>query len=125
MMVTGFKVEIKHLFTKSSAGLQPLRARQDIGEKLIDLAATEEDHGDVLTHPKMFIYSCSMGLKTGNIQDITMQAGKQKAALPLIRRFNEHSERLLKTSLYAPHSLIRLISLKHSASYKRASSNKT
>jgi len=28
-----------------------------------------------------------------------MQAGRQKAALPLIRRFNEHSERLLKSAL--------------------------
>jgi len=29
-----------------------------------------------------------------------MQAGRQKAALPLIRRFNEHSERLLKSALF-------------------------
>ena len=28
-----------------------------------------------------------------------MQAGRQKAALPLIRRFNEHSERLLQSAL--------------------------
>lgn len=28
-----------------------------------------------------------------------MQAGRQKAAIPLIRRFNEHSERLLKSAL--------------------------
>ncbi len=27
-----------------------------------------------------------------------MQAGKQRGALPLIRKFNEHSERLLKSA---------------------------
>lgn len=31
-----------------------------------------------------------------------MQAGKQRGALPLIRKFNEHSERLLKASVYVP-----------------------
>jgi transcription initiation factor TFIIH subunit 1 len=30
-----------------------------------------------------------------------MQAGRQKGALPLIRKFNEHSERLLNSALYA------------------------
>jgi hypothetical protein len=29
-----------------------------------------------------------------------MQAGKQRGALPLIRKFNEHSERLLKSAMY-------------------------
>jgi transcription initiation factor TFIIH subunit 1 len=29
-----------------------------------------------------------------------MQAGRQRATLPLIRKFNEHSERLLKSALY-------------------------
>lgn len=33
-------------------------------------------------------------------KDVTMQAGKQRGALPLIRKFNEHSERLLKASGY-------------------------
>ena len=28
-----------------------------------------------------------------------MQAGRQKGALPLIRKFNEHSERLLRSAL--------------------------
>ncbi len=28
-----------------------------------------------------------------------MQAGRQKQAIPLIRRFNEHSERLLNSAL--------------------------
>ncbi|KAF8070610.1 hypothetical protein FPV67DRAFT_1561376 [Lyophyllum atratum] len=36
---------------------------------------------------------------TGNEKDITMQAGRQKGALPLIRKFNEHSERLLNSAL--------------------------
>lgn len=31
-----------------------------------------------------------------------MQAGKQKAVLPLIRKFNEHSGRLLDNALYVP-----------------------
>lgn len=38
-------------------------------------------------------------LQTGNEKDITMQAGRQKAVLPLIRKFNEHSERLLNSAL--------------------------
>lgn len=29
-----------------------------------------------------------------------MQAGKQRGVLPLIRRFNEHSERLLNSAMY-------------------------
>lgn len=32
-----------------------------------------------------------------------MQAGRQRGALPLIRKFNEHSERLLNTALWAIH----------------------
>ena len=39
-------------------------------------------------------------LQTGNEKDVTMQAGKQRAVLPLIRKFNEHSSRLLNTVLY-------------------------
>lgn len=38
--------------------------------------------------------------QTGNEKDVTMQAGKQRAVLPLIRKFNEHSTRLLDTALY-------------------------
>jgi hypothetical protein len=34
-----------------------------------------------------------------------MQAGKQRGALPLIRKFNEHSERLLKSALCVWHKL--------------------
>ena len=32
-----------------------------------------------------------------------MQAGKQRGALPLIRKFNEHSERLLKSAMCVRH----------------------
>ncbi|KAG6867827.1 hypothetical protein C0993_010586 [Termitomyces sp. T159_Od127] len=39
--------------------------------------------------------------QTGNEKDITMQAGRQKGAMPLIRKFNEHSERLLNSALGA------------------------
>jgi hypothetical protein len=34
-----------------------------------------------------------------------MQAGKQRGALPLIRKFNEHSERLLKSAMCVWHTL--------------------
>jgi hypothetical protein len=44
--------------------------------------------------------------QTGNEQDVTMQAGRQRATLPLIRKFNEHSERLLKAALCAAFSLV-------------------
>jgi hypothetical protein len=38
-------------------------------------------------------------IQTGNENDVTMQAGRQRATLPLIRKFNEHSERLLKAAM--------------------------
>jgi hypothetical protein len=38
-------------------------------------------------------------VQTGNTNDVTMQAGRQRAILPLIRKFNEHSERLLNYAL--------------------------
>ncbi|KAF9454054.1 hypothetical protein P691DRAFT_771042 [Macrolepiota fuliginosa MF-IS2] len=62
--------------------LEPRRQRTDPVQAVVDLAATLEDHGE-----------------TGNEKDITMQAGRQKGALPLIRKFNEHSERLLNSAL--------------------------
>ena len=34
-----------------------------------------------------------------------MQAGRQRGALPLIRKFNEHSERLLKSAMCVWHTL--------------------
>ncbi|VDC06943.1 unnamed protein product [Peniophora sp. CBMAI 1063] len=63
-------------------GIEPRKPMNEDVEMLVDLTATHEDHDE-----------------TGNEKDVTMQAGKQKGALPLIRRFNEHSERLLKTAI--------------------------
>ncbi|KAF8270272.1 hypothetical protein EI94DRAFT_1798336 [Lactarius quietus] len=54
------------------AGAQ--KTRDDEVDMFIDLEATREDHEE-----------------TGNEKDVTMQAGKQRGALPLIRKFNEHS----------------------------------
>ncbi|KDR75194.1 hypothetical protein GALMADRAFT_249153 [Galerina marginata CBS 339.88] len=62
--------------------LEPRRPRNEQVEAFVDLAATFEDHDE-----------------TGNEKDVTMRAGRQKAALPLIRKFNEHSERLLNSAL--------------------------
>ncbi|KAJ3910316.1 hypothetical protein F5879DRAFT_1058559 [Lentinula edodes] len=67
---------------KDDDELEPRRQRDDKVELFVDLGATREDHEQV-----------------GNEQDITMQAGRQKGALPLIRKFNEHSERLLNSAL--------------------------
>ncbi|KAH9058834.1 hypothetical protein EDB87DRAFT_1625613 [Lactarius vividus] len=64
--------------------LEPRRPRDDEVDMFIDLEATREDHEE-----------------TGNERDVTMQAGKQRGALPLIRKFNEHSERLLKSAISA------------------------
>lgn len=50
--------------------------------RLIDLGATESDHNP-----------------TGNEKDWTMRAGAERGVLPLVRRFNEHSERVLSSSL--------------------------
>ncbi|GAA96985.1 uncharacterized protein L969DRAFT_90393 [Mixia osmundae IAM 14324] len=49
---------------------------------LLNLEATSNDHEE-----------------TGNTRDYTMQAGKQKGSLPLMRRFNEHSQRMLDIAL--------------------------
>ncbi|KZT52260.1 hypothetical protein CALCODRAFT_525450 [Calocera cornea HHB12733] len=51
-------------------------------DRLLDLGATEEDHEE-----------------TGNERDVTMQPGRERGILPLIRRFNVHSERLLQQAL--------------------------
>ncbi|CAO1623563.1 unnamed protein product [Sympodiomycopsis kandeliae] len=56
----------------------PAQARN----RLIDLGATESDHNP-----------------TGNEKDWTMRAGAERGVLPLVRRFNEHSERVLSSSL--------------------------
>jgi hypothetical protein len=58
------------------------------------------------TTPRLIHFRCicvvyiSSLKQTGNEKDVTMQAGKQRGALPLIRRFNQHSERLLNSALY-------------------------
>ncbi|KAJ7446266.1 hypothetical protein B0H11DRAFT_2085779, partial [Mycena galericulata] len=62
--------------------LEPRRQRNEHVELFVDLGATLEDHGE-----------------TGNEKDLTMIAGRQRGALPLIRKFNEHSERLLNSAL--------------------------
>ncbi|KAH9027336.1 hypothetical protein EDB85DRAFT_2074762 [Lactarius pseudohatsudake] len=62
--------------------LEPRRPRDDEVDMLIDLEATREDHEE-----------------TGNERDVTMQAGKRRGALPLIRKFIEHSERLLESAI--------------------------
>ncbi|KII92831.1 hypothetical protein PLICRDRAFT_89359 [Plicaturopsis crispa FD-325 SS-3] len=67
---------------KEDNELEPRRQRDEGVEMFVDLGATEEDHGE-----------------TGNEKDITMQAGRKRDALPLIRKFNEHSERLLNSAL--------------------------
>ncbi|KAL4080260.1 hypothetical protein V8B97DRAFT_1931212 [Scleroderma yunnanense] len=62
--------------------MEPKRPRQEVADLYISLGATLEDHAE-----------------TGNERDITMQAGRQRGALPLIRKFNDHSERLLNSAL--------------------------
>lgn len=56
--------------------------RLEARNRLVDLGATESDHGS-----------------TGNEKDWTMRGGAEKGVLPLVRRFNEHSERVLSASL--------------------------
>ena len=53
-----------------------------------------------ILHPTL----CSLSAQIGNEKDVTMRAGRQKAALPLIRKFNEHSERLLNSALFVAKS---------------------
>jgi len=70
---------------KDDDELEPRRKRNEPVDIFVDLGATIQDHDE-----------------TGNEKDITMQAGRQKGALPLIRKFNEHSERLLNSALGDP-----------------------
>ncbi|KAK2464236.1 hypothetical protein APHAL10511_003693 [Amanita phalloides] len=67
---------------KEDDELEPRRVRPEVADLFLSLGATHEDH-----------------IETGNEKDVTMQAGRQKGALPLIRKFNEHSERLLNSAL--------------------------
>lgn len=57
----------------------PRKELPDDVDRFLDLQATEEDHGDATT-----------------VRDVTMQAGRERTSLPLIRRFNDHSEKLLR-----------------------------
>ncbi|WVW84245.1 hypothetical protein I302_106275 [Kwoniella bestiolae CBS 10118] len=61
--------------------IQPRQILPDDVERFLDLAATEEDHGEAIT-----------------VRDVTMQAGRERSALPLIRRFNDHSKKLLRAA---------------------------
>ncbi|KAH9839475.1 uncharacterized protein C8Q71DRAFT_703931 [Rhodofomes roseus] len=70
---------------KDDDEVEPRRLREEGVDIFIDLGATFVDHEE-----------------TGNIKDVTMQPGKQRAVLPLIRKFNEHSGRLLHTALGEP-----------------------
>ena len=78
--------------------LEPRRQRNEQVDAFVNLVATMEDHENVCPRYLLFRYE-SQVFQTGNEKDITMQAGRQKAALPLIRKFNEHSERLLNSAL--------------------------
>ncbi|KAF8304970.1 hypothetical protein DL93DRAFT_2089951, partial [Clavulina sp. PMI_390] len=67
---------------KEDDDVEPLRPTNRRVQLMLDLEATEGDHGE-----------------TGNDRDVTMRAGRRKNAVPIIRRFNEHSERLLQSAL--------------------------
>ncbi|SGY13744.1 BQ5605_C010g05962 [Microbotryum silenes-dioicae] len=84
--------------------LEPKNLQHHDIYRLLDLAATEEDQHEVNpnaelgTMPKSL--TRSQYFTQVDIQpDVTMRAGRERAALPLMRRFNEHSERLLNQSL--------------------------
>ncbi|KAL7309972.1 RNA polymerase II transcription factor B subunit 1 [Mucor circinelloides] len=59
----------------------PPMSRMDKIRFDLDLSATAEDH-----------------LESGNAPDFTMKAGREAQSLPLIRRFNKHSSRVLETT---------------------------
>ncbi|UZJ57395.1 hypothetical protein CBS101457_006715 [Exobasidium rhododendri] len=61
--------------------LEP-KKRFNAHDAFLDLASTEEDHGE-----------------TGNEKDWTMRAGAERKTLPLMRRFNDHSQSLLDSAL--------------------------
>ncbi|PWN36638.1 uncharacterized protein FA14DRAFT_159081 [Meira miltonrushii] len=62
-------------------GLEP-RREYNAHDAFLDLGATAEDHGE-----------------TGNEKDWTMRAGVERKTLPLMRRFNDHSQSLLDSAL--------------------------
>ncbi|PWN93297.1 hypothetical protein FA10DRAFT_263961 [Acaromyces ingoldii] len=63
-------------------GIEPRRKQFDAHDRFLDLGATAEDHQE-----------------TGNEKDWTMRAGGERKTLPLIRRFNDHSQSLLDSAL--------------------------
>lgn len=69
-------------FLSVEADIEPRNLQHHDIYRLLDLAATEEDQHEVT-----------------NQRDVTMRPGRERAALPLMRRYNEHSERLLNQSL--------------------------
>ncbi|KAJ7135788.1 hypothetical protein C8R44DRAFT_769020, partial [Mycena epipterygia] len=80
--------------------LEPRRQRTDQVNLFVDLGATLEDHEEM-----------------GNEKDVTMIAGRQRGALPLIRKFNEHSERLLNSVLGEPAAKRRKLNTDASDTY--------
>lgn len=62
-------------------GLEP-RRQYNAHDAFLDLGSTAEDHGE-----------------TGNEKDWTMRAGVERKTLPLMRRFNDHSQSLLDSAL--------------------------
>ncbi|POW18289.1 hypothetical protein PSHT_06026, partial [Puccinia striiformis] len=63
-------------------GVVPKNINQREINRLLDLNSTLEDHTE-----------------TGNSDDWTMRPGTQRSSLPLMRRFNEHSQRVLDSTL--------------------------
>lgn len=62
--------------------LHPVNIIYEAQNKLLDLTSTLEDHGE-----------------TGNGPDSTMKAGSVRESLPLIRKFNRHSQLILNSCL--------------------------
>ncbi|KAI8893147.1 hypothetical protein BC833DRAFT_609412 [Globomyces pollinis-pini] len=74
----------KDFMTETENDMLPLRLNlvYEAQNKLLDLTSTLQDH-----------------IETGNRPDITMKAGACTKSLPLIRKFNRHSQLILKESM--------------------------
>ena len=79
-------------------GVEPQKQRDNDVGLLVNLLATQEDHLEVSSPQAGYSETDTHLIQTSTQKDATMQAGKQKGALPLIRKFNEHSERLLNAA---------------------------
>ncbi|KAJ3213490.1 RNA polymerase II transcription factor B subunit 1 [Dinochytrium kinnereticum] len=66
----------------------PKRPKKSTDNALLDLSTTAEDH-------------FAVRIDYGNMPDSTMKPGGVRSSLPLIRRFNRHSEVVLKSSKIA------------------------